>query len=391
MSQTKPVAKQVKPQSSWKERLKFFFTTLISNDACVEGRKKPWYAPVAVALLSILIATTPTMASFFEQSGGTLLNSPAYGLDNALVDFDEQMADKGAILTIEDNVLVGDPKDVASTAESEFKKLYTGTHEYYGYFYDVKVVSESSGDSSSSVSGSSSAGTSIVTVTQTHCDLIVYYHSGDNTELSTFATTILGDVNNDPNSSWETLTDYSTNTLFLGDEGFLFVKVPTGTSSSISEKFCQWNSSYIQGFSLADLAIKSTHGVAYTAARGTDAYQTETLSAWSELLSDGWSATKIDTAWMWTGITLAIYFGLTLVLGFSIWLMTRGKTNPFSIYSFWDCQKIAYWASLAPALLTLFGFLPFFQSGWALLLFIFLYGMRVMWMSMRSLKPQYQS
>ncbi len=389
MSQAKPIAKPVKPQSSWKGRLKFFFTTLISNDACVEGRKKPWYAPVLIAVLSILIATAPTMTSFFQQSGSTLLNSPTYGLDNALVDFDEQMADKGVVLTIENNTLVGNPKDSASTAAGELKKLYAGANDYYGYFYDVKVVSTPISSSSSAASSSSSTG--VVTVTQTHCDLVVYYHTGSASDLAAFASTILSVASNDPNSSWETLSNYSTNTIFLGDEGFLFVKKPTGSSSSIAEKYYQWNAASIQGFNLANLANKSTHSVGYNNARGTDGYKTETLAAWSEMLSDAWETQKISNAWIWTEITLAIYAGLTLVLGFSIWLMTRGKTNPFSIYSFWECQKIGYWASLSPALLTLLGFLPFFQAGWSLLLFIFLYGMRVMWMSMRSLRPRYES
>jgi maltodextrin utilization protein YvdJ len=67
--------------------------------------------------------------------------------------------------------------------------------------------------------------------------------------------------------------------------------------------------------------------------------------------------------------------------------MTRGKSNPFRVYTFWECQKIAYWASLAPAILAMI--LSFSLPAYAMIYYIFFYGMRIMWMSMRSLRPQY--
>ena len=69
--------------------------------------------------------------------------------------------------------------------------------------------------------------------------------------------------------------------------------------------------------------------------------------------------------------------------------MTRGKkTNPFHILTFWQTQKIAYWESLAPGILSLLGFIPFF-SQFAMFFYLFLMGMRTMWMSTRQLRPQY--
>jgi hypothetical protein len=380
MSQPKPVAKKAVAKNPWKERFRFFFSTLISNDACIEGRKKPWYAPALLALVAAAIATTPTMNAYLSQSGGSLLDSPLYGLDNALVDFTEKMADENVNLQVQNGVLT------ASSEGNDFSVLHEAGNSYYGYFYDyteVKAVT------SSSDSSSSDGVTSVVTITERRCDLVVYYYPGEG--LSSFITTILSTPANDPNNSWETVSAYSTNALFLGDESFCFIKKPSGTSSYAAERFYKWDAASIQGFRLADLASKTTHGVSYSSARGTAGYQTEVLDAWREMLTDAWDSTRIVNGWTWTGITFAIYVGLTLVLGFSVWLMTRGKNNPFSIYTFLDCQKIAYWASFAPALLTLLGFIPLFQSGWSLLLYIFLFGIRIMWMSMRSLRPQFAS
>jgi hypothetical protein len=50
---------------------------------------------------------------------------------------------------------------------------------------------------------------------------------------------------------------------------------------------------------------------------------------------------------------------------------------------------MGYWAALAPALLALIiGFS--WNNSYALFFFLFLYGLRIMWMSMHSLSPNYQ-
>ena len=107
------------------------------------------------------------------------------------------------------------------------------------------------------------------------------------------------------------------------------------------------------------------------------------------MMSKAYNSTKITNAWMNTGIFSAVFVGLALVLGLMVFLMTRGKNNPFRIYTFWESQKIAYWASFSPAVLSLLAFIPAL-SNYAILMYIFFYGMRVMWMSMRSLRPQYE-
>jgi len=68
-----------------------------------------------------------------------------------------------------------------------------------------------------------------------------------------------------------------------------------------------------------------------------------------------------------------------------IFILTRGKRNPFRIYTFWETQKISYWASFTPSLLALiFGFI---FTEYAVMIFVMLIGVRIMWMSMKSLKP----
>ena len=68
--------------------------------------------------------------------------------------------------------------------------------------------------------------------------------------------------------------------------------------------------------------------------------------------------------------------------------MTRGKNNPNRIIKWYQCFLIAFYASLCPGLLTLvFGFI---LSGMEIMLYVLTFGVRVMWMSVRNLRPAYQ-
>lgn len=95
-------------KAAFLSNLKFFGMSLISNDTCVEARKKPWYAAVIIALLSTLIAMSPVMSNYFNTSGGSFMNSPVYNMDNALVDFDAALTDKKLSCKIQDGKLIID-------------------------------------------------------------------------------------------------------------------------------------------------------------------------------------------------------------------------------------------------------------------------------------------
>ena len=113
----------------------------------------------------------------------------------------------------------------------------------------------------------------------------------------------------------------------------------------------------------------------------------EVRLAWRQVFHDGAAYGVMINGLTWVGIVAAIFVALTFILGLTVFLMTRGKRNPFNVYTFWQSQKIAYWASFTPAVLAMI--LSFIVPSWAILFYIFLFGMRIMWMSMRSLRPQY--
>jgi hypothetical protein len=362
------------------DNVKFFARSLFSNDACVEARKKPWYSAVIIALISTVVALITIMYSAFTSTGASFFNTPLYNLDNALVDFDNSLVSKNISAKISNQTLTISITDWnaaygTKTTLAQDNPNHAYVHEYQQTVLVYPTSATSSSTSSDSVS-STSQPTTPYTKTITTTDLAVYW--AGSTDLATYYT----------NYVWGQAVAFPTNTsktniIVLGEKGFIAYKLPTSYSSQASKLQGKWDVSTLEGFDLRDLATKSSHGVAYTS---SDTIENQTIAAYKELFADTYNSTKITNAWISTGIYAGVYVGLALLLGLTVFLMTRGKTNPFRIYTFWECQKIAYWASFSPAVLSLFGFLAL---SYAPLFYIFLFGMRVMWMSMKSLRPIY--
>ena len=86
----KPTKQKEKKSSGLWANIKFLFSTLVSNDRCIEGgTKKPWYAAICVAIVACLIAVIPTMVSYFTRSGAAFFNNPNYSLDTSLTEFEK--------------------------------------------------------------------------------------------------------------------------------------------------------------------------------------------------------------------------------------------------------------------------------------------------------------
>jgi hypothetical protein len=390
------VVKQENPNSkakkqAFKENLIFFLKSLFSNDTCVEARKKPWYAAIIIVLVSIFTAMSVIFTTSFRATGASFFDSPLYNLDVSLSNFDQTLVDKKLSLKVSSQkmVLTGASKNGADAWNEAFPSTLSvqgvtinNIDNAYVHASLREVVVDptnpTTSAAASSIAAASSVPTAPYTKNQVVCDLAVYW--AGSTPLADYYSKV-----------WKEAVDFptatsKTNVIILGETGFVVYKLPTAVGTFADRREGRWDASWVNDpnrvFDLKDLATMSSHGVAYTS---TDA-SANAIASWKELVADGNNSIKIAGAWMTCGIYLGVYAGLALILGLTVFLMTRGKTNPFRIYTFWECQKIAYWASFSPAVLALFGFLI---PAYAPLIFIFLYGMRVMWMSMKSLRPAY--
>ena len=376
----KPTKQKEKKSSGLWANIKFFFSTLISNERCVEGgTKKPWYAAIIIAIVACLIAVIPTMVGYFSRSGASFFNSPNYNLDTSLTEFEKALNDENVSMSIADGKM--------TVNEADWKKVCKDKDgneaDHYSHFYTVKETKL--------VAASGSSEANVPTVEEvTYCDLVVYFVNNaklaDSSLFDYSKNVIL--AKNDPNAGISTTeTTWSTNLFVFGEEGFITFKKPSGTTSYAGAM--QGKYDFNQKFDLKDLYKQDMYGNEYKNAYGTLEHRNDVLESYKGFFAVSYESTKVGIAWQYTGIAFAINIGITFLYGLLIFLMTRGKkTNPFHILTFWQTQKIAYWESLAPGILSLLGFIPLF-SQFAMFFYLFLMGMRTMWMSTRQLRPQY--
>lgn len=370
-----------KQKSGFLKSIGFFFSTLFSNPNCVEGRKKPWYTALIVAIASCFVATLATMVNYFSRSGAAFFDLPNYSLDTSLTDFEKALDDNGVSMKIENGKM--------SVNAEEWKKVCKDNEgnqkNFYGHYYTVNKVTlkQESGAASDALP------TVPTSETITYCDLAVYFV--DNTTLAGKTTyQYAAEVilkGEDPNFSIlanTTSKDFATNLIVFGENEFSAFKKPAGTetvNSAINGKY-----DFGVNFDLKDLYKQNMKGHAYDSNAMTAARRADVLASYKLFFAAAYESTKTIMAWQYTGIAYAINFGLVFLFGLMIYLMTRGKNNPFREYKFIDGLKISAWASITPALLALLGFLPFFAS-FSMFIFLFLMGMRIMWMSTRTLRP----
>ena len=114
-------------------------------------------------------------------------------------------------------------------------------------------------------------------------------------------------------------------------------------------------------------------------------YANGVYANFKKYLDKSYETLKIKNMWLTSLMYFGIYFGLSFLMGLLMFLLTRGKNNPNNYFSLWLCLKIQGRLSFCPGLLTLI--IGFFLTNYAPMIFIMLIGLRVMWISMKELRP----
>ncbi len=351
-----------------KDKLKTGFGTLISNEMCIKaGREYPWYTPIILAVCSVLITLVPSFVNTMRVNMGdsVLGTSSVGGVENGLANFQSTLKAANASVKITD--------DGRLVVSDETKKAVynagTGDDQYYEYrdtVTDEPVlrVQFSSDFVDSSYLDALSKNTIKSSTTVTDSEGVT----------SEVADTVS--------------TTYRVSILVFKDTGFSMAVYNRRINVSTNSTSALVNYSYdrLAGKDLLTLtpSMSLTENPAEYVAAVKKNYQ--------EFITLGYETTKVTLAWRNVGILAGINAGVILLLGLVLFLVTRGKRNPYRIITFWQCQKIGYWAAPAPAILALgLGFLLSSTSGLSSLsmfMFLFLYGLRIMWTSMKAFSPQ---
>ena len=307
-----------------KQNIKLFFTSLISNNACIDaGRKKPWYAAIILFFISIVLSVVPSSVLELRKHGDKNFDSTTFLTNEAVTLF---------------------AKDLQKP-------------EYEGKMVVVKEDKESN----------------LVSSEFEEC----YYFDLANGQKAGYAFTYCG--NNQVTTRISQFEEANVS-FFIFTRDSLYISVMDPANLSQAKRVL--NLTCINAYKkVGENEIKQS----YVAGENLTESLDSTWANWKTLIRKFYNQTRLKAAGMQLAIMSAINVGIVLIMGFMVWVLTRGKNNPYRMFNVWESYKIVFWAGLTPALLTCG--LGFLIKTFASTLFPLLLGVRVMWLSMKSLRP----
>lgn len=319
--------------------IKYIFKSLFNNAVILEGRKRKWYESFIVFLLAMIVALVPTVVSISSIKGSEILESNTNSVETALVEFSRTINEEGIKLVVKEN---GEVKNLTINDTNKWDK------EYYSYtHYD--------GDKS---------------VERLRVYLLL---DSDSEEIAKKITDLQAQVYNPESENEQEKTPISSFFVLGKESGYLcvYAKNAKAWNSPSSARYITYDN-----FENGQEVISSFVG-------------DHALDNWKTFINKGYSHTKVVSLFRQLGIFAGINVLVSLFMSLMIFIVTRGKRNPYRDYKFSEALKIVGIASLSPALISLLlGFI--LPQQYATMIFMVLLGIRIMWLSSRNLNPVVQ-
>lgn len=356
-----------------------YFRTMYSNQACIDrgtgistltnekvGIKKTWYIAVIFFIVAMLMALTP-IAVHASQQNASLIAFSTYNhnYDEYIYSATLKTSDYHSVdgdlsdLTLNDNKVSGE-----FTTNNDFVIDSTGELVEFNYIgYHLSLNSEEEGYVK---------------------DFEIFYASDEN------ATKLINDFNLAENTfrynSATSDVDFESKDAVI-DRDYSFIMFSESTFYIYIFNGQNLRGDYLS-FTENNVTIESLLSRNVIESDDRNVKVNTVFNNFKSFLDISYKHNLVRGTWIQVGITVGVNAGITLILGLILFLMTRGKNNPNRIIKWYQCFLIAFYASLCPGLLTLiFGFI---LSGMEIMLYVLTFGVRVMWMSVRNLRPAYQ-
>lgn len=352
-----------------KENLKNIFGSLLSNQRAIDGSKRnPWWVALIMAIVAIILPVIPLMV-------------------NTATTYGAQFLEKNTVNNFENNLVYSTMK--LKDAGYDFK--VNEKDELLMYQHDVDVTQQHN----TTVDGTPLY--SYVNSRTNQYDLQVFYSNRVTTSNTTEATVsnliktieakqyLVGTTNIHSDNDPEDSKYYRPSIIVFYKSGLYTNIVLPNSPTTLATQGIDWKNTQENQFLLERL-LGNGYIDAETNIRESQ-YCAEVYTKWKAVFNEGFIATRNQSLLFTTLIFLGIYFGLTLFMGLMIFLLTRGKRNPFNYLTLLACEKICAWASVAPALLGMI--LGFMFAQYAVMFYIIFLGVRVMWITMKQLRPSY--
>ena len=347
-----------------KEIVKDGFGCLVNNAAAIRGAKAgPLWLTIVMFILSVFLPVIPIFVSNINTKGASFLNSYSYGLERYVTQVALDLQADGYEFGVDTNHLLTITKDGSEInfddyrTNGEIQPLATYVNSVTGE-YDFMVYI-----SNDAKSAEKKATYSVINNT---------YYDVTTTDIGTY------DKNN-------ASAFYRPSYILLYKDS-VYVAVNKGSKNVKSSLGGDYKTFKADNAYLAKLlTVKDKEGNTIAPSMTTASYVDGVYKNFKSFLNKSYETLRIRNSFATAGIYLAIFFGLTLVMGLLMWILTRGKNNPNNYYSLWLTMKIQARLGLAPALITLV--VGFFLTSYAALIYIVTIGLRAMWISMKELRP----
>lgn len=350
------------------KNFKLLLKTLYKNESAIEaGRSLPWWSAILFLFVAMFISIIPIMASTLSVDGGSFISASTMEVDKGLTAFTSFLDEKNLVFPID-----GTSKKLNINGNNPSLQTWNETIQAgsgsaktpLSYKFTQTVMDTVDGPSASSVE-----------------KLVLEVYNFTNYSSSAYVTENINRI----------LThSASDTTLTLLSPDDVLPTTPTTVSSSNIARNASFMVLSKDGYAVYKFSYNST---TYTSASGN--YNNMTISSlkevttwdqWKTFFTNGYLDNKNYVCVLQTTIILAVNTGLTLLMGLMIFIMTRGKNNPFRIYKFGESIKISVFASLSPAIISMvFGFIA---STFATMAYVLIFGVRIMYLTMKNLRPQ---
>ena len=342
--------------------LKIGFGSLISNQSCIEaGKSLPWWIAIILGLVATFIPVIPVMTNIAKTNGENFISSTYnYSFDTNGAMAALKMKNDGIEFIVDDDhylsYYVNDEKQnpTEPVLLSENVNAITDQYDYLAYWlvdtadktvtdhYNEIIAKQYVIGTTNIKTDADAEGTKYYIPT-----IFFFYKEGNSCYLA---------KNNDTTAANKFTGDY----INIKSGTHLIERLLTVDGMEIPAEINDMSGTYIAG-------VYNNYKVFY-----------------NESYLDIKSKSLIYS----TFIYWSIYIGLTLFLGLLIFLLTRGKRNFNNYLKWYQCLCISGWASFTPGLLAMI--LGFIMVNYAIMFFILLMGVRIMWLSMKQLSPTYQ-
>ena len=343
--------------------LKTGFGTLISNQSCIEaGRSLPKWIAVILGLIGTFIPVIPVMVNIAKTNGETFIsgdNIYNFDRDAALVNI--KMKNEGKEFIVGDDHLLtyyendSSQNGTGSRKISEYVNPLTGQYEMLVYWLEDNLEAN---------------------VNDQYTKL---------TSSKYIINTIYEASDGDP----ESIQYYVPSIIAYYREGNALYLAKANSTNSVS-KFSGDFKNVKAGTKIID-SLTSVEGMKTPTGEKdiSPEYIAAVYDKYKAFYNDSYQDIKTKSLIYSTFIYWGIYVGLTLFLGLLIFILTRGKKNFNNYLKWYECLSISAWASFTPGLLAMI--LGFLMTSYAIMFFILLMGVRIMWLSMKQLSPRYQA